>query len=391
MIYSEDELEDLIKRFGATACALAYSDLSYDTVQSLASRVNAAGCKFIQLPPSLTAVPSTKPVIAICATRTGVGKSQTTRYVAKYLKQLGKKIAVVRHPMPYDQVLLRQRCQRYEVLEDMDKYDCTIEEREEYELHIEEDNLLFAGVDYEMILREAEKEADVILWDGGNNDASFYKPDLQITIADALRSGHEVHYFPGETNVRMSDVIMINKVNSLPGMKPAYDQAEKLRKVVGEQVPILFANSVVVPEAKGLSAEEAAKLVEGKRVLVIDDGPTLTHGGMPFGAGLVLAKNMGAKEIVDPHPFAKGSLADVLKKFTHLDRVLPAMGYGEEQIKDLEATVREVDCDCVVVGTPINLAGVIDLSGKPWVRARYSLELLPDHKHQFDKAIQSVL
>ena len=230
-----------------------------------------------------------------------------------------------------------------------------------------------------------------VLWDGGNNDASFFKPDLQITIADALRSGHEISYYPGETNTRMADVIMINKVNSLPGMKPAYDQAEKLRKVVGDNVPILFANSVVVPEARGLSTEEATQLVKGKRVLVIDDGPTLTHGGMPFGAGLVLAKDLGAGEIVDPHPYAKGSLAGVLQKFTHLDRVLPAMGYGAQQIKDLEATVRDVDCDCVVVGTPINLASVIDLSGKPWVRARYSLELLPEHKHQFESAVESIL
>ena len=189
----------------------------------------------------------------------------------------------------------------------------------------------------------------------------------------------------------MADVIMINKVNSLPGTKPAYDQAEKLRKVVGENVPILFANSVVVPEARGLSTEEATQLVKGKRVLVIDDGPTLTHGGMPFGAGLVLAKDLGAGEIVDPHPYAKGSLAGVLQKFTHLDRVLPAMGYGVQQIKDLEATVRDVDCDCVVVGTPINLASVIDLSGKPWVRARYSLELLPEHKQHFESAVESIL
>ena len=189
----------------------------------------------------------------------------------------------------------------------------------------------------------------------------------------------------------MADVIMINKVNSLPGMKPAYDQAEKLRKVVGENVPILFANSVVVPEARGLSTEEAAQLVKGKRVLVIDDGPTLTHGGMPFGAGLVLAKDLGAGEIVDPHPYAKGSLAGVLQKFTHLDRVLPAMGYGAQQIKDLEATVRDVDCDCVIVGTPINLASVIDLSGKPWVRACYNLELLSEHKQQFDAAVESIL
>jgi predicted GTPase len=379
MIYSENELESLIKKFDATMCALAYSDLNYDTVQSLAARVNAAGCKFIQLPPKLTQLKSTKPIVAICATRTGTGKSQTTRFIADYLKKQGNKIAVVRHPMPYDQVLLNQRCQRYEALEDLVKYKCTIEEREEYELHIEEGNLLFAGVDYEMILREAEKDADVVLWDGGNNDFSFFKPDLTICVADALREGHEEHFFPGEVNMRMADLIMINKVNSLPSLDQAMKQIDHISKLVRPGTPILLGNSVVTPEARDssgalLDASTVDGMVRGKRVLVIDDGPTLTHGGMPFGAGFVLAKQMGAKEIVDPHPFAKGSLRGVFLKFQHLVDCLPAMGYGEEQVKDLQATVESVDCDCVVAGTPINLASVITLD-KPCVRARYCLQL----------------
>eukprot|EP00956_Cyclotella_meneghiniana_P029553 scaffold71988_cov47-Cyclotella_meneghiniana.AAC.4 len=379
MIYSENELESLIKKFDATMCALAYSDLNYDTVQSLAARVNAAGCKFIQLPPKLTQLKSSKPIVAICATRTGTGKSQTTRFIADYLKKQGKKIAVVRHPMPYDQVLLNQRCQRYEVLDDLVKYKCTIEEREEYELHIEEGNLLFAGVDYEMILREAEKDADVVIWDGGNNDFSFFKPDLTICVADALREGHEEHFFPGEVNMRMADLIMINKVNSLPSVEVAMKQVDHIRRLVGPNTPILLGNSVVTPEARDstgavLDADTVNAMVAGKRVLVIDDGPTLTHGGMPFGAGFVLAKQMGAKEIVDPHPFAKGSLKGVFQKFQHLVNCLPAMGYGDEQIKDLQATVKSVDCDCVVAGTPINLESVITFD-KPCVRARYCLRL----------------
>jgi len=380
MIYPENNLESLIQRFGATMCALAYSDLNYDTVQSLAARVNAAGCKFIQLPPALTQLHSTKPVIAVCATRTGTGKSQTTRFIAEYLKKQGKKVAVVRHPMPYDQLLLNQRCQRYELLEDLVKYKCTIEEREEYELHIEEGNLLFAGVDYEMILREAEKEADIVIWDGGNNDFSFFRPDLTICVADALREGHEEHFYPGEVNIRMADIVIINKVNSLPSIAQAKNQEERIHALIKSDVPVLFGNSIVTPEARDntnmklLNDTEVDKLVRGKRVLVIDDGPTLTHGGMPFGAGSVLAKQMGADEIVDPHPFAKGSLVGVFTKFEHLDNVLPAMGYSEEQIRDLEDTVRSVDCDAVITGTPINLQNVITMT-KPCVRARYCLQL----------------
>jgi predicted GTPase len=297
--------------------------------------------------------------------------------------------------MPYDQVLLKQRCQRYECLEDLVKYDCTIEEREEYELHIEEGNLLFAGVDYEMILREAEKDVDVVIWDGGNNDFSFFKPNLQICVADALRPGHSQHYYPGEINARMADLVLINKVNSLPDMQQAERHADALRALLREGCPVLFGHSVVTPEARDpsgalLSAEEASAMVQGKRVLVIDDGPTLTHGGMPFGAGLVLAKNLEASEIVDPRPHAQGSLVGVFEKFTHLDLVLPAMGYGEAQINDLEATVRSVECDCVVIGTPINLRNVVSID-QPSVRARYCLEMVGQHAKDFIQAIESVL
>jgi len=392
-IYPEQMIEELIEKLHVTTCALAYSDISYDTVQSLSSRVNAAGAKFVQLPPKFTQLPSVKPVIAICATRTGTGKSQTTRFVADYLKKAGKKVAVVRHPMPYDRVLLNQRCQRYEKLEDLVKYSCTIEEREEYELHIEEGNLLFAGVDYEMILREAEKSADIIIWDGGNNDFSFFKPDLCIVVADALRASHERHYFPGEVNVRLADIVLINKVNSLPDIAMARDQAETLKTLIKNDVPVLFCNSVVSAEArdgngKKLNDEEAAAAVEGKRVLVIDDGPTLTHGGMPFGAGYVLAQQMGAGEIVDPRKHAKGSYIDVFHKFPHLENVLPAMGYGKEQIVDLEATVQDaiLETDCVVTGTPIDLTKLVKID-KPCVRARYRLELVPEHAAKFTGAL----
>jgi predicted GTPase len=398
-IFPEDQLEDLIERFDVDTCALAYSDLSYDTVQALAARVTAAGASFVQLPPKLTMLPSCKPLIAICATRTGTGKSQTTRFVADYLKKKGKKVAVVRHPMPYDQVLLDQRCQRYEKLEDLVKYKCTIEEREEYELHIEEGNLLFAGVDYEMILREAEKAADVVIWDGGNNDFSFYKPDLQITVADALRANHGQHYFPGEVNIKLADIVLINKVNSLPGMDVALDQARDFKKLVSESVPVIFGNSIVSADfmdpktgTKGNNVEVEA-LVRGKRVLVVDDGPTLTHGGMPFGAGYVLAQQLEAGEVIDPRKHAKGSLIAVFQKFCHLEKVLPAMGYGEKQIHDLENTILDADkqIDCIITGTPIDLSRVIKMS-KPCVRARYQLEILPEHRDVFlgklDKLIE---
>jgi len=395
-IYPEEQLEELIERFQATTCAMAYSDVNYNTLQSLAARANAVGCKFVQLSPKTTMLPSTKPVIAVCASRTGTGKSQTTRYICEHLKSIGKTVAVVRHPMPYDEVLLRQRCQRYEKIEDMDKYDCTIEEREEYQLHIEAGNLLFAGVDYEMILREAEKDADVVIWDGGNNDASFYRPDLLITVVDALRPAHEESFYPGEVNVRMADVVLINKVNAVDDPARIVDQVRHLKDtVVRKESPVLLANSLVTPEAHDeatgelLSEVEAAAMVKGKRVLVIDDGPTLTHGGMAYGAGYALAKKLNAGTIVDPRPYAVGDLVSTFEKFQHLKDVLPAMGYGEKMVRDLEATVNGVDCDTVVVGTPIDLRLVLKLN-KPSVQARYNLELVPGNGFQFDQAVDSV-
>jgi predicted GTPase len=381
-IYPESMLEKLIDHHHITTCTLAYSDLSYDKVQSLASRVSAAGAKFVQLPPKLTQLKSTKPVVAICATRTGTGKSQTTRFVAEYLKNRRKKVAVVRHPMPYDRVLLHQRCQRYETLDDLVRYNCTVEEREEYELHIEAGNLLFAGVDYEMILQQAEDEADIIIWDGGNNDFPFFKPDLQIVVADALRASHESHYFPGEVNVRCADIVLINKVNSLPDISLAYDQARLLRPLIREGVPVLFGNSIVSPEANGkmLSDKEAGMLVKGKRVLVIDDGPTLTHGGMPFGAGYVLAKQLEAGELVNPRKHAKGSYIGIFQQNPHLENVMPAMGYGKHQIEDLEATVHDAsgEAECIIAGTPIDLTKIMKIE-KPYLRARYRLELVPEY------------
>ncbi|GAX10449.1 hypothetical protein FisN_21Lh147 [Fistulifera solaris] len=387
-IFPEDKLEELVARFGATTVAMAYSDLSYDTVQSLASRANAAGCKFVQLPPHLTMVESSKPVISVCASRTGVGKSQATRYVAKYFKDKGMKVAAIRHPMPYDKNLLNQRCQRYEKMEDMDKYDCTIEEREEYFRHIEQGTLLFAGVDYPMILREAEKDADIIIWDGGNNDLPFYKPNLHICLVDSLRPSDEIRYFPGETNVRMADVVLVCKVNSPADKEKALKQAEKLKNITKPDAPIFLAGSVVTAEGHDLKTEEASNLVKGKRVLVIDDGPTLTHGGMVYGAGYVLATDLGASEIVDPRPSAQGSLKKVFEKFPHLKNVLPAMGYGKEQVKDLEATIHAVECDTIIFGTPSDIARRMDLK-RPSVVARYELELDQDDVKAFHDTLNT--
>jgi predicted GTPase len=373
---------------------LAYSDLSYHTVQSLASRVHAAGCQFLQLPPIATQIRSiNKPVVAIVASRTGVGKSQTTRWVANYYqKQKGFKVAAIRHPMPYDQDLNFQRCERFETMDDMDKYRCTIEEREEYYRHIEDGTLLFAGVDYEMILREAEKDADIILWDGGNNDCSFYRPDLTITLVDSLRPTDELHYFPGETNVRMADAILITKTNELQSMEEADRHADQLREMgilKHDQVPILYGKSKIVPQAKGMATEQAADLVKDKRVLVVDDGPTLTHGGLPSGAGYALCLSLDGIP-VDPRPFAEGSLKQTFEKFTHLKNCLPAMGYGENQVKDLKATIDAVDCDLVMIGTPIDISQVLQLD-KPYVVARYDLEMAPSHHDQFMAVLDSAV
>lgn len=382
-IFDEANMESLIETYKVDTVALAYSDLPYDTVQSLAAQANACGCKFVQLPPKLTMLTSTKPVIAVCASRTGVGKSQTTRYISKYYKGKGYTVAVVRHPMPYDKDILSQRCQRYQTIEDLDKYYCTIEEREEYYPHIMEGTLLFAGVDYEMILRQAEKDADIVIWDGGNNDLPFFKPDVHLTLVDALRPAHEKHYYPGEINVRMADAILMAKVNMLPNMDSAYEQAQGLKELT--EAPVLFGKSIVAPVT-----ENASDLVNGKRVLVVDDGPTLTHGGMSYGAGYVLAKQLGAGTIVDPRPHAKGSLIQVFEKFPHLNNVLPAMGYSDGQIQDLTDTINAAECDVVVLGTPSGIVNLLHIE-KPTVVARYDLQVDDQSVAEFEKLLDSVV
>jgi len=340
---------------------LAYSDLPHEVVMHQASRVQAAGASFRLLGASETMVASSKPVVAVCAVRTGCGKSQTTRRVSEILKAKGKTIAVVRHPMPYGD-LAKQACQRFAEVADMDRHECTIEEREEYEPHIEAGNLVFAGVDYERILRQAEKEADVVLWDGGNNDSSFYKPDLYIVVTDPHRSGHETRYYPGETNLRMADMVVINKVGTA---EPADVSAlERNISAVNPRATVLKADSPITVDDPSA--------VKGKKVLVIEDGPTLTHGEMKYGAGHVAAKQFGAAEIVDPRPYAKGSLKGVFEKYNHLSDVLPAMGYGDDQVSELEETIRATPCDLVLIGTPIDLGRLLTID-KPSQRVRYDL------------------
>ena len=360
-ILPEDDLDNLISQKDVDIVVFSYSDITHETVMHLASRTVAAGASFMLLGHDQTAIKSTKPVIAVCAARTGSGKSQTTRAVAKVLKENGKRIAVIRHPMPYGD-LAKQAVQRFETYSDLDLHETTIEEREEYEPHIDEGNLLFAGVDYEAILRDAEESADVILWDGGNNDSSFYKADLYITLLDALRPGHSVSYHPGEVNLLLADVLIINKI----------DTANPEDITVVERTATQYN-----PEAEVILARSPVRLddpdaIAGKRVLVIEDGPTLTHGGMTFGAGYVAAKAAGAESIVDPRPYAMGTIKSTFDKFSHLKDVLPAMGYGDEQVEELEATINAVPCDIVVAGTPIDITRILTVN-KPMVRARYEL------------------
>lgn len=386
-VYDQKEVKRIIDKMNVHTCALAFSDLPYETCMHIASEITAAGANFSIVSPLKTMIESTKPVISVCAVRTGVGKSQTSRYICEILKKMGKKFAVIRHPMPYGD-LLAQRCQRYEKMEDLEKHKCTIEEREEYETHIEKGNLLFAGVDYEMILREAEKEAEVIIWDGGNNDLPFYKPDLHLVIADALRPGHELSYYPGETNVRLAQAVLINKINDAEAK--AVSNIERGLAQINPHAPILKCRSKLTPKLADDAEKNAEDYIRGKRVLVIEDGPTLTHGGMVTGAGYAMCKHYGVKEVIDPRPFAKGSIADTFKQYTHLKNVLPAMGYGDAQIKDLEATVQaaEENCDAVVVGTPINLAEIIKIR-KPVVRAIYDLQ--PEKPQELEQLIKKAL
>ena len=361
-IHSETRLEELIREYDVDLVTFAYSDVPYNYVMHQAARVNAAGAEFSLLGAGQTMVRSTKPVIAVGAVRTGCGKSQTSRRITQILKEMGLKVAVVRHPMPYGD-LSKQICQRFGSVADLDLHKCTIEEREEYEPHITAGNLIFAGVDYELILRRAEMEADVILWDGGNNDLPFYKPDLNIVVADPHRAGHELSYYPGETNMRMADIVIVNKVDTAEPEKVA--QVEANIRSANPHATILRANSPV--------AVDKPEMVKGKRVLVIEDGPTLTHGEMKYGAGLVAAKRLGAAEIVDPRPYACGSIRNVFVKYPHVTEVLPAMGYGDKQVKELSDTIAAVPCDVVLIATPIDLTRVLTID-KPSTRVMYELE-----------------
>ncbi|MEN6435185.1 MAG: cyclic 2,3-diphosphoglycerate synthase [Anaerolineaceae bacterium] len=361
-IYPESDLVQLIKEQKVEQVIFAYSDVPHEYVMHKASEVMAAGADFRLMGPQTTMVKSTKPVISVCAVRTGSGKSQTTRRVSLILREMGYKVAAIRHPMPYGD-LAKQAVQRFATYADLDKHECTIEEREEYEPHIDNGVIVYAGVDYEAILRQAEQEVDIVLWDGGNNDFSFYTPDLSIVVVDPHRPGHEYTYHPGETNVRMADIFVINKVDTaLPDNVLA----------VRERISSLNPDAIVIEAASPLFVDNPEE-IRGKRVLVIEDGPTLTHGGMKYGAGWVAARRFGAAEIVDPRAFAVGSIAATYKKYPNTGTILPAMGYGDAQVRDLEKTINKSDVDLVISGTPIDLTRIIKVN-KPMQRVRYELQ-----------------
>ncbi len=361
-IYPEADLERLIKELKVEQVVFAYSDVPHEYVMHRASAVMAAGADFRLMGPNTTMIKSTKPVVSVCAVRTGSGKSQTTRRVSLVLRQLGYRVAAIRHPMPYGD-LVAQKVQRFADYSDLDKHECTIEEREEYEPHLDNGVIVYAGVDYEAILRQAEQEVDVILWDGGNNDFSFYQPDLSIVVADPHRPGHEIKYHPGETNVRMADVFVINKVDTA-NADSVIAVRESLRVVNPRAIVIEAASPLFVQDPSG---------IRGKRVLVIEDGPTLTHGEMAYGAGWVAARRFGAAEIVDPRPFAVGAIAETYRKYPSTGPILPAMGYGDEMTRDLEQTINASDVDMVISATPIDLTRIIKVN-KPMQRVRYELQ-----------------
>ena len=361
-IHPEDKLIDLIEKHQIDDVIFSYSDIPYSYVMDKAAWVNAAGANFVLLGTDNTMLDSKVPVIAVTAVRTGSGKSQTTRRVAEILQDMGKKVVAIRHPMPYGD-LAKQACQRFETLEDLVKHDCTIEEIEEYEPHINRGTIVYAGVDYEMILRKAEKEADIILWDGGNNDTSFYSPDLQITVVDPHRPGHEIAYYPGQTNFVLADVIVINKIGTADP-----DDVEIVRENIAQFNP----DAIVIDAASPVGVEDPS-VIRDNRVLVVEDGPTLTHGEMQYGAGVVAARKYGASELVDPRPYLKGSLVDTFEKYTGIGTLLPAMGYGGKQVKDLEKTINATDCDAVVIGTPIDLRRIVKIK-HPTTRVTYDLQ-----------------
>jgi len=361
-IYAEEELPDLIKKHDIDQVVFAYSDVPHEYVMHKASLVMACGADFRLMGPQTTMLKSKRPVVAVTAVRTGSGKSQTTRYVAKLLTEAGKKVAVIRHPMPYGN-LEEQVCMRFATYDDLDKFQCTIEEREEFEPHIDIGMVVYAGVDYEVILRQAEEEADVILWDGGNNDIPFYFSDVHIVIVDPHRPGHETSYHPGETNLRMADIAIINKIDSADPAK--VEEVKETISRINPTATIILANSPI--------SVEQPEAIKGKKVLVVEDGPTLTHGNMAYGAGVIAAEKLGAGELLDPRPYAVGSIQKTFAKYDHLSRLLPAMGYGKTQIQELEQTINSSPAEIVVIGTPIDLRRVMSID-KPAVRVGYELE-----------------
>ncbi len=362
-ILPESALEELIREHEIDEVVFAYSDVTHEHVMHVGSRALAAGASYRLLSPQLTMLRSSKPVVAICAVRTGSGKSQTTRRVAELLREAGRRVAVLRHPMPYGD-LTKQAVQRFERYEDLDAADATIEEREEYEPHLAEGNLVFAGIDYERILRLAEREADVILWDGGNNDTPFIEPDIHIVVVDPHRPGHELRYHPGETNLRMADVCVVNKMDTA-----TQEGIDAVLNSIRENAP----TAKVVLAASPFLIEGDPEEIRGKRVLAVEDGPTLTHGEMTYGAAVLAAKQHGAAELIDPRPCAVGTIAETFEKYPLVGPLLPAMGYGRRQMKDLRATIRRCDADLVLIGTPIDLRRLIELD-KPALRVTYRLQ-----------------
>jgi predicted GTPase len=363
-IYPESDLARLIEKLRVDEVVFSYSDVSYSYVMSRAAKVNACGADFRLIGAHQTMLKSRVPVVAVVAVRTGSGKSQTSRKVCGYLRSQGQHVVAIRHPMPYGD-LAKQKVQRFASIADLRKHKCTVEEMEEYEPHIAQGTIIYSGVDYEAIVRQAEKEADVIVWDGGNNDMSFYEPDLTITVVDPHRPGHERSYYPGETNVRLADVIVVNKVDSAT--------KENVEAVIAN-VRAINPDATIVRAASTITVDNP-EVIRGKSVLVIEDGPTLTHGEMTYGAGTIAARQFGAREIIDPRPYAVGTITDTFTKYPNTGALLPAMGYGEKQTKDLEATINRVPCDAVIIGTPIDLRRVVNIQ-KPSTRVEYVLDEL---------------
>ena len=381
-ILAEEELNKLIKDYNVDDCVFSYSDVTYHKVMGVSAQVNAAGANFMLLGPGDTMIKSSKPVIAVCATRTGCGKSQTSRKVIETLMEQGLKVVAIRHPMPYGN-LIEQKVQRFATVADLKKHKCTIEEMEEYEPHVIRGNVIYAGVDYEAIIRAAENDpngCDVILWDGGNNDFAFYKPDLTITVADPHRPGNELNYYPGEVNLRLADVVVINKMDTATP-----EGVQTVRESINKVNP----NAIVIDGASPIKVDKP-EVIRGKRVLVVEDGPTLTHGEMKIGAGTVAARKYGALECVDPRPYTVGKLSETFDIYPNIGKLLPAMGYGEQQIKDLETTIENADCDSVIIGTPIDLNRIVKIN-KPNTRVYYDLQEIghPDLKEILDGFVKN--